>query len=203
MKNQPYRTTLKTRAFLYLELKKASSLILEGYELKDITRMSVKDNIFLFKTETRKLEVASTLTERIEVLDETLLKMIVAGPLETSKQVALLSVVKTDRLFAEFMMEVVRDKVILRDLVITEADFRIFFQHKSEQSPKVAAWNEYTHYKLQQVYKRILMDAGYARKKSKDLLILPPIIDPELAKHLSKTDQKLHLIAILGEGADS
>jgi hypothetical protein len=194
-----YKTTLKTRAFLYLELKKASALYLQGILPCEIKRMSQEENIFLYKSKNRMKDVASTIIERIEVLDPYLLQKIVSGGLETSKLISLYAILKTDRLFFEFMQEVFREKQLLRDYIIADKDFRIFFQRKAEQSQQVAAWKDYTHYKLQQVYKRILMEAGLAKKCKTNIEIVKPMIELDVLEHIKGKGDHVYLQALLGE----
>jgi hypothetical protein len=164
-----YKSTIKARSYLYLELKKAASLYLQGFSIDDIRQKALNENIFSLNSENRIKEIASTVSERLEALDEMLLDKLVNGNLETSKQVALYAILKTDRLFFEFMQEVYRDKYLIRDYLITDKDFAIFFQRKAEQSQKVAEWKDYTFYKLKQVYKRILTEAGFVKKNKKDV----------------------------------
>src|SRR5699024_5175094 len=146
-----YTSILKSRPYLYLELKKDTDLFMQGSSIDDIKNKSIEENIFSVKTEARKKEIASTITNRIKMLDEYLVDKIVNGSLQTSKQLALYSILKTDGLFYEFMMEVYKEKILLNDLIITDKDFNIFFRRKSEQSERVAGWKDYTFYKLKQV----------------------------------------------------
>ncbi|MGH4137873.1 BrxA family protein, partial [Clostridium sp.] len=73
VKELEYKTTIKLMSFLYLETKKASSLVLQGFNQNDIKEMSIKENIFQMKSETRKSGVASTILKRLKILDEFLL----------------------------------------------------------------------------------------------------------------------------------
>jgi hypothetical protein len=107
-----YRSTIKTRSFLYLELKKASDLYLQGFTLDDIKQKALQENIFSLNSENRNKEIASTVSERLQVLDKELLHKLTKGNLETSKQLALYAILKTDRLFFEFMQEVYREKYL-------------------------------------------------------------------------------------------
>jgi len=156
-----YRSTIKARSYLYLELKKAANLYLEGFSLDDIKQKALDENIFLLNSKNRIKEIASTISERLQALDETLLHKLTKGNLETSKQIALYAILKTDRLFFEFMQEVYREKYLIKDYIITDKDFSIFFREKAEQDRRVAGWTDYTFYKLKQVYKRVLIEAGF------------------------------------------
>ncbi|MTI67133.1 MAG: DUF1819 family protein [Firmicutes bacterium] len=194
-----YSSTIKSRPYLYLELKKALSLKLQGFSSDQIKDKAIKENIFSMNSENRKKEIASTILTRMEVLDEFLMDKIVKGTLETSKQLALYALLKTDLLFFEFMNEVYKEKYILNDLVITDKDFNIFFQRKAEQSERVASWKDYTYYKLKQVYIRVLYEAGFIEKVDKGIEIKPPIIEREVIDYLTKKNDEVYIEAMLGE----
>jgi len=180
-------------------MKKASNLHLQGLSIDEINQKALEDNIFLLNTENRIKEIASTIEDRMRALDEFLIKKIAQGNLETSKQITLYSILKTDRLFFEFMQEVYRDKYLLMDYIITNKDFGIFFQKKAEQSQRVASWEDYTYYKLGQVYKRILVEAGYARKNKTNIEITRPIMEKDIMDHLKDRGDHIYLQAMLGE----
>lgn len=194
-----YKSTIKSMAFLFLELKKASVLYLQGLKADEIKKKALEENIFLLDTENRIKEIASTVLKRIEVLDEFLLRKLTNGNLETSKQIALYAILKTDRLFFEFMQEVYREKYLLGDYIITDRDFNTFFQRKSEQCEQVASWKDYTLYKLKQVYKRILLQAGFVKKNKKNIQIVRPLMEEDVVEHLKSKGDQIYLQAMLGE----
>ncbi|WIV13279.1 DUF1819 family protein [Proteiniborus sp. MB09-C3] len=194
-----YTSILKARPFLYLELKKAISLRIQGFSEQDIKNESLEENIFSVNTETRKKEIASAVINRIQVLDDYILDKIANGSLQTSKQLTIYSILKTDRLFFEFMKEVYREKILLKDYSIEDKDFNIFFRIKAEQSEKVASWQDYTYYKLKQVYKRILSEAGFIKNTKNEVKIIPQIIEEEVKNHLIDIGDTVYLGVMLGE----
>lgn len=193
-----YTSILKSRTYLYLELKKAVQLIIQGYSIDDIKIKSVDENIFSVNTEARKKEIASTVTNRIKVLDEVSMDKIANGSLQTSKQLALYSILKTDRLFFEFMKEVYKEKILLKDMLIIDKDFNIFFRRKAEQSEQIAGWKDYTFYKLTQVYKRILTEAGFVKNNRKEIEIIPQIMEEDVIEYLKAIGDSVYLEVMLG-----
>lgn len=194
-----YTSILKSRPYLYLELKKASVLKIQGFDYDEIKNKAIDENIFAVTTEARKKEIASTVINRIKQLDEYVLNKIINGNLETSKQLALYSVLKTDRLFFEFMKEVYKEKVLLKDYTLTDKDFNVFFRRKAEQSEKIASWVDYTFYKLSQVYKRILTEAGFIKKVKNEIEIIPQIMEEDVMNHLKNIGDTAYVEAMLGE----
>ena len=196
---QKYTSILKSRPYLYLELKKAAQLKIQGFNEGEIKIKAIDENIFAVNTEARKREIASTVINRILELDEYILDKIVNGSLQTSKQLAIYSILKTDRLFYDFMKEVYQEKILLKDFIITDKDFNIFFRRKAEQSEQIAEWKDYTFYKLKQVYKRILSEAGFIKNIKQEVKVLPQIIEIDVINHLKSIGDLSYLEAILGE----
>lgn len=193
-----YKSTIKSRPYLYKETKKAVSLINKGLDVDGIKGKSLEDNIFQLESEARKKEVASIITSRIKVLDSYILNKIENSNIETSKILVLYAIAKTDRLFFEFLNEVYKEKIVLKDFYIRDKDFSVFFQSKKEQSEKVDSWSEYTFKKLKQVYIRILFESGLIGNQKGDREIVVPIIDSDVKEYLYEIGSKPYADAILG-----
>lgn len=193
-----YKSTIKSRPYLYKETKKASSLINKGLSVEEIKEKSLEDNIFQLESEARKKEVASIITARLKNLDEHIIYSIENSNIEISKVLVLYAILKTDRLFFEFINEVYKEKILLRDLFIRDKDFGVFFQNKREQSEKVASWSEYTFKKLKQVYIRILFESGLIVNQKGDKEIRVPIIENEVKEYLYSIGDKVYINAVLG-----
>lgn len=194
-----YTSILKSRPYLYLELKKSCALKIQGFDYNDIKKKSIEENIFAVTTESRKSEIAATVINRLKVLDDYILDKIINGNLQTSKQLALYSILKTDRLFFEFMQEVYKEKILLKDYKLADKDFNIFFRRKAEQSEKIASWVDYTYYKLGQVYKRILTEAGFIKTVKKEIEIVPQIMEEDILEYIKDIGDTVYLQAMLGE----
>lgn len=193
-----YKSTIKSRPYLYKETKKAAGLINKGLQIKDLKNESLENNIFQVETETRMKELASIIGMRLKELDSYLIQKIESSNIETSKLIVLYAILKNDRLFFEFMNEVYKEKIILKDLFIRDKDFGVFFQNKREQSDKVDSWSEYTFKKLKQVYIRILFESGLIANQKGDRQIVLPIIDSEVKDYIYKLGDKVYINAILG-----
>ncbi|MBZ9624740.1 DUF1819 family protein [Clostridium sp. FP2] len=194
-----YKSTIKSRPYLYKETKKAAILIKQGVTIDEIKNKSIEDNIFQLESEARKKEVASIIAARLKELDEFVIDKISEGNVETSKVLVLYAIIKTDRLFFEFMNENYKEKLLLRDLFLRDKDFNAFFQSKREQSDKVASWSEYTFKKLKQVYIRILFECGLIENQKGDRAIKTPILESEVKDYLYKIGDKIYINAILGD----
>lgn len=194
---QEYSANLTGEPFLYSELKQVAKLTLAGLSPSEIRAKIQAENLFQYDTSKSIKKILNATLKRVVALDKTLLTLLVEGSLDTSKLVALISIMKTNRLFLEFMEEVYCEKVRVREHELELRDFRIFFNNKAEQSPKVAGWKEYTLKKLSQVYAIILYGAGLINSTTKKVLT-PPALEEELLEHLRMTGNQRIVNAITG-----
>lgn len=196
---QKYSSTLKSISYLYPEMKKASMLVLGGYDLEEIREKAIKDNIFMMNSESRKKQITSNIIKRLEILDDCLIQKIAYGDLDTSKQIVFYSILKTDRLFFEFIQEVYKEKINLKNNIITDKDFNLFFHIKKEQSEQINSWTEQTIKKLIQIYKYILVESNLAERRKKDIYVTRPLMDIELVDYLKNKGDTIYVESMLGE----
>ena len=194
-----YKSTIKSRPYLYKETKKAAILLNSGLNINELKVKAVEENIFQVESETRMKELASIIITRLNGIDAYLIDKIENSNIETSKIIVLYAVIKNDRLFFEFLNEVYKEKLLLRDLFIRDKDFNTFFQSKRQQSEKVDSWTEYTFKKLKQVYIRILFECGLIENQRGDRKIRTPILESEVKEYICKIDDKAYINAIVGE----
>lgn len=136
--------------------------------------------------------------EQSKKLDKTLIDLFVTSDLATQKIINLVSILRTDRLFFEFMFEVYREKNILGIPVIEESDVNIFFNNKEVQNDDIAEWTDGTKHRLRSVYFNYLTDANLLAIVDKQKKITPPILDIALQRYLEATGSESIVKAITG-----
>lgn len=188
-----YSSTIISKGLLYDEMKKASELALNGFAPVHIKEKIIYENLFSYESEKRKAEVGRAISNRVSVLNFFLLDKIVNGDLNTSKSIVLYTVIETDRLFCEFIKEVYQKKYINKDRIITNEDFNDFFQKKRKESKKVASWKYSTIKKLIQVYRRMLIEAGFAKRKGKSIVLTIPKIDEKVIKVIKDDNIQIYI----------
>jgi len=192
-----YSTTIKSRPFLFNEEKKVINLYFKGFNPDNIKEKIIDEDIFKYNSKNRKKEIASTTLKRLDVLDEFLVNEFMQSSLAEQKFIVLYTIIKTDRLFFEFMIEVFREKYLVNDFELKDYDFESFFSEKAIQSERVAKWQDYTYYKLKQVYIRILFEAGLINNQE-DRKIIRPIVAKEITDHLIAIGDEIYAKALLG-----
>lgn len=193
-----YSAAMTSRPYLYKETKIVASLLANGTDITAIKKISVEENIFQLEKEYRRIEVAQAIISRLKNIDLLIIDKIANGSTEISKLLVVYIIMKHNRLFFEFINEVYREKIILRESTIKDKDFNIFFNRKREESEKVNGWSEHTFKKLKNVFTIILVDSDMGIKKNGEIEIKVPLIDKEISNHLIAIGDKVYINAMEG-----
>lgn len=195
-----YSAGIVSRPTFFRESIEVATLVNSGLEDKEIKRKLIDENYLKLPTPRRKKEISSAVFSRIKGLDAKEIEILVEGAIEEKKQLTLVSILKNDRLFLEFMIEVYLEKILLGQLDLKEADFNSFMRRKAEQSTDVAKWKDYTIYKIKQVYKRILEELGFIKSKDKDFEIVIPIVSESFKSAISNESAEIKRLFTRGQG---
>ncbi|RFA32741.1 hypothetical protein CAI16_17205 [Virgibacillus dokdonensis] len=182
-KELEYSATLTGASFLLYEFKKVTSLYLNGLSENEIKEKVIEKNLFDYKYPSSIKRALPSVMRRVKVIDYQLAEMILHESIETAKTINLYTIMKTDKLFFEFMDEVIKDKLQLSDFLLEKKDLNMFFESKAEQDTKVSGWTEKTLIKLKQVYIKLLFESGILTDK-KSGTIKRLLIDEDLRNHL-------------------
>lgn len=193
-----YSAGLMSQSFWFLEFKKAVRLRQEGLDYDEIKKKCVEENLFGAAKEYRALRMAGYIITRIKAMDETLIELFCSSDLATQKLINLITILRTDRLFFEFVYEVYREKVILGVECMEDTDVNVFFTRKETQSDLIAGWKDTTKRKLRNIYINFMTDANLLTVIDKKKTITPPILDVALERYLKSRDEEAMVKALTG-----
>ena len=198
MEYAKYSAGLVSQSFWFVETKRIIKLIHDGKSDDEIKRMCIDENLFSTTKKYRAKRIYGYIKNRIKNLDKELIELFYTSDLITQKVINLIAILKSDRLFFEFMFEVYREKNILGIPVIEDADVNIFFKNKEIQSEDIAAWTDGTKRRLRSIYFNYLTDANLLTVVDKKKTITPPILDIALERYLEACGESAMIKAITG-----
>ncbi|NCC01271.1 MAG: DUF1819 family protein [Clostridia bacterium] len=198
MINDKYSAGLVSQSFWFVEFKKILILLEKGKTEEEIKTLCLEENLFGAAKEYRARRIYGYIWNRVRQLDEPLIKLFNESDLSTQKIMNLVCILKTDRLFFEFLYEVYREKAILGFEKIEDADINIFFNGKEVQNDDIAAWTDGTKKKLRNIYKNYMVDANLLAEKNKEKMITLPILDIALERYLEANGQQDIVKALTG-----
>lgn len=195
MDNRVYSGKLTGESFLLYELKIVAKLKKEGYTDKEIRKMVLEENLFQYKFTSSISRRLTPLIQRVNLLDEKLIDRLIEDPLGDGIVINLYSIMKNDRLFFEFMNEVMKEKLKSNNEVLEKKDINIFIETKIEQNEDIASWSEATINKIKQVIKKILMEAKVV-ENNKTGTVKKIIMSDWIKNYLSKLGEEKYILAM-------
>lgn len=198
MEIKEYSAGAVKHSFWFMEFRKVVSLRAEGKSWDEIKQLNEDENIFGAPTPLRANQIWSTVSGRMKCLDDSFYPVFQACDVAAQKLFALVATMAYDTLFAEFVYEVVREKMIIGTAELADSDIRIFFKNKQEQDDKVAKWTEATTKRLGACYKTMLFEAGVIDKARDTRKILKPILDPAMERWLMDHSMEYCVKALTG-----
>jgi hypothetical protein len=116
---------------------------------------------------------------RISTLTDKQHEILIAGDVQSQKQIVFLAVCKRFLFIRDFVVEVVREKFLLFDLHLTDGDFLSFLRRKAELHNEIDNLTDITLKKIKQVTFKILEQSGLIDSVEQKN-ILPQILESKV-----------------------
>lgn len=192
-----YSAGMVSQVFAFVEAKKLADLLSKGLTKDEAWEKVETENLFQLRNATRLRRTFNYVYTRLESLPEEMMKLLPVLDAENAKVLVLISIMKTDLLFFEFVYEVYRGKIIVGEKTIENRDMNTFFDEKASQSDVVSGWSEAGVQKLKNCYLRNLADAGLM-ESTKTRVLKPALVNYRLEEMLEKHDMGAYLNAVKG-----
>ena len=179
-----YSAKLTAEPFLYNETKIIAKYLLNGEEPAKLKKRNVEENLICHKKTGSVKRVNSPIFRRLEVLNEEMLSDFVYSDIENSKYILLYSIMKTDKLVRDFVLEVYKDKLFMRKEYIERFDIDNWYEEKCILSQTLKQRTESTSAKLKQVIMKILQDSGLVVKEKERFKIIRPLLKEKFVNQL-------------------
>ena len=193
-----YSAKLTAESFLYNETKIIAQYLLEGISPEELKRKNVKENLIKYKSSKSVVRVNSPIFRRLNIMDSEMLDEFVHADIETSKYILLYTIMKTDRLVRDFVIEVYKDKLLMRKDYIEKFDIDNWYEEKCILSKTLRERTESTSAKLKQVIMKILQDSGLVIKEKDRFKIVRPLLKEKYISMLDKNGDIEYAKAIGG-----
>lgn len=155
-----YSAGMVSQLFWFLETKKTVELMNKRMSENEIRSIVFDENLYALKAKDRQLRAFNTIYKRVNSLPLEIISIFSSLEVQTQKLLILISVMRTDLLFFEFVYEVYRGKLILGEKTLDVKDLNVFFDNKLLQSDVMKKWSDSGISKLKQSYAKYLAEAG-------------------------------------------
>ena len=162
---EDYSAKLTAEPFLYNETKIIAEYILNGEDVNELKKRNIEENLIHYKKPKSIQRVNSPIFRRLSVLDEEMLREFIYSDIDTSRYILLYAIMKTDKLVRDFVIEVYKDKLLMRKGYIEKIDIDNWYEDKCTISQTLRERSESTTNKLKQVIMKIMQDSGLVKKE--------------------------------------
>ena len=195
---EDYSAKLTGEPFLYNETKTIAKFLLEGEEEEKLRKRNIEENLIKYKSQQSIVRVNSPIFRRLKIMDKEMLENFVYSDIENSKCILLYTIMKTDKLVRDFVMEVYKDKLMMRKEYIEKFDIDNWYEEKCILSTTLKERSESTAAKLKQVIMKIMQDSGLVIKEKTRFKIIRPLLKEKYISMLYKNGDLEYAKAIGG-----
>ncbi len=140
----------------------------------------------------------SEFNKRLSFLTKEEISLLLDDDLIAQKQMAYLSVCKAYGFIRDFVVEVLREKILVFDYEITDGDYLSFYRRKADLHPEMDNLTPITQKKVKQVTFKILEQAEII-DSTKSKMIQPQIADDAVVKVILSDNPKWLQIFLLSD----
>ncbi|WP_189007845.1 DUF1819 family protein [Deinococcus roseus] len=189
-----------TRGFLMQETLSVVRFLHEGKSWEAIQKAVMEDDLFEQSNRTTRNNSLREIRRRLKNIPEAWWEEMLDASLDNKKIMNYLIVLRDNRLIREFMLEVVREKMLTLQQGVTRQDVRGFMERKRLESEEVRGWTESTIVRTSRNLLMMAVSAGVLEKSGDEHRITPPYISENIRNLLLKHHMKPLLLAVLDRG---
>lgn len=168
---------------LFNESLRVAEIYLEKKDWNLVRDKVLKNNILQARTESSLKKITRYVISRLMLLTADQLKLLINGSRQEQNFLLWLGVCKRHEFIKDFAVEIIREKYLRLNYELTQQDYDIFYEHKSEWHPELEKLSEETKKKLRQVLFRITREAELVTSEG---MIVPVFFTEDLTKVIIK-----------------
>lgn len=176
-----YNLSFTTGSLFYRESVIAAEIFFKSNDWTKCRDLMITDNLIQAKTMTSNKKITYEVISRLKNLNIRQIEIIVKGTKHEQLTMIWIAICKKYLFIRDFAVEVVREKFLNFDNLLTENDYNIFFNSKVEWHEELEKTTKLTQMKAKQVLFRMLREAGIIEKNN---LIIPIIFSKEILSEI-------------------
>lgn len=174
-KNKPYSMSFSTGALFQQYSTIFAELYVERRDWQIVREKVLESNRLQARTQNTAHRICREVISRLKRLSPGQLLLLNEGSPRDQGHILWAAVCKRYRFIHDFAVEVVHEKFLRMDLLLTQADYNVYFNQKAEWHDEVNRIKETTQNKLRQVIFRMLHEAELLSRQN---MIIPIVLSP-------------------------
>lgn len=166
-----------TGGLFYQESVNLTNLYLDKRNWSEVKEIAISDNILQTRTESTTQRVSREITSRLSLLTNDQLQLLADGTQLEQNYLLWLAICKRYSFIEEFAVEVLREKFLCLEIMLTHDDYNYFYNKKAQWHEELETLSPTTKVKNRSVLFRILLEAELLGAGN---LIIPALFTKEL-----------------------
>jgi len=193
-----YQFSFLTGSLFRVETVKIADLFDRTHDWDLTQSKTFEENLIQKDSLASQKRIFREIKYRLSALTSSELRLLLSGSFQDEIHVLFLAVCKYYRFTRDFMVERVREKILLFDYQLSDTDFERFVDAKSDSHPELDSLAASTKAKLKQVIFRMLAEANII-ESTKTLLITPPTLSETFLNEDVQDDARLLKACLIPE----
>ena len=177
--NTPYSMSFSTGTLFRQPSILFAELHAELGDWSAVRSKVLKNNLLQSRTDNTAKRVCREIISRLKCLTPEQLLILTDGFRKDQGYILWAAICKRYRFIHDFAVEVVHEKFLNMDLLLTHADYDVYFNQKAEWHDEIVRIKASTQNKLRQVVFKMLCESGLL---SKGQMIIPTLLNPAVIK---------------------
>jgi len=172
---QRYKLSFTAASLLLTESIKVAEVYVAFPDWEQARDVIFQENILQSRTESRTKRIFYEAKQRLATLTDEQLDTLVNGTIDEQRQILWLAVCKCYQFIHEFATEVIHEKFLALDLLLTEADYRAFYNRKAGWHPELEEITESSQKMLRTRLFKMLNESGMVDNDQRIIRLLPSL----------------------------
>jgi|SRR6476646_10146618 len=186
-----YSMSFTTGTLFHQESVKVAMLFLESQDWSIVREMVLSKNLLQFRTVNTSKRVCREICSRLKTLNKDELDLLVYGSIQDQGYLLWLAACRRYKFIADFAVEIIREKYISLQFMLSYEDFDFFFNKKSEWHEELDQIKPMTRMKARQILFKMLREADLLTSKN---VINPALLSPQILNAISQKNRQDVLI---------
>lgn len=168
-----YQLSFTGASLALVESIKMAEVFLQCRDWASAREITISNNLLQSRTLARTKRLIQEIALRLSPLNDDQLTLLVEGDLEEQRLILWFAVCQYYLFIREFATEVLHEKFLGMQFLITESDYNAFYLRKMDFHPELGDIKESTRIKLRTQVFRMLREAGLINNNGQIIRVLP------------------------------
>ena len=188
MPSSKYLMSFTTGGLFYQESVNLTNLYLDKRNWQEVKETALFDNLLQARTKSTAQRILRETTLRLTLLTDSQLQLLADGTRSEQNYILWLAVCKRYTFIQEFAIEVLREKFLCLEIMLTYDDYDFFYNKKAQWHDELENLSPTTRTKNRSVLFRILLEAELLASEN---LINPALFTKELVSVIAADNASL------------